>query len=111
MEEELKAGAERVEEEEQVTELTEADLDSVSGGVPHASIKGESLIISWSDGDKMNDIWSLLNGFKTVLSDWDISIDDVKSRIKSRAHEKLGAQLRYWATTSDKVTISPNGIN
>jgi hypothetical protein len=96
-------------DERNLDDLTDEELDAIVGGV--GSIVDGSVTITWDDGDQMNKIWEVVDGYRSAFNSWGISVETVKDLIRNRAHEKLGKKLRYWATVGDKVTVTKNGVS
>ncbi len=79
--------------------------------LPHAQASESSLVITWSQGDKMNDICFALEGYEHLLNDWGFSKDDVMALVRGRAHEKLGGGLRFFADCGGRVNVTPRGLS
>lgn len=88
-------------------ELTEAEIEEVAGG---ASFYGTgSLTIKWEVGQKMRTMWEELDGYASVLHNWGINVEEVKNLIRSRAEEKIAANLYYYARRAGSVTMNDKG--
>ncbi|NLA26709.1 MAG: hypothetical protein GX878_04870 [Firmicutes bacterium] len=93
-------------------EMADEELDSVVGGGGQAYLRGKNIIISWSAGTKMNDLWSQMEQFKDAITARGADYELVKNHIKVLAREYLNVanfSFRYYAAIAGQVTIKEDG--
>ncbi len=99
-------------EKKDTLELTDEDLDAVAGGGGQAYLRGKDIIISWTAGTKMNNLWSQMEQFKDAITARGIDYEWVKTHIKVLASEYLNVanfSFRYYAAFAGQVIINEDG--
>ena len=93
-------------------EMADEELGSVAGGGGQAYLRGKDIIISWSAGTKMNDLWSQMEQFKDAIAARGVDYEWVKTHIKVLASEYLNVanfSFRYYAAVAGQVIINEDG--
>ncbi len=78
---------------------------------PCVEAGASSLVITWTQGNKMQDIQKLLEEHGALLKEWGFHIEDVMALVKSRACAKPGAGLWLVSDCGGQVSITPLGLN
>lgn len=78
---------------------------------PYVEAGASSLVITWTQGNRMHDIQKLLEEYDALLAQWGFHIEDVMALVKSRACAKPGAGLWLVSDCGGQVSVTPLGLS